>query len=729
MLTSTEMTAVIHELSGKRAQAHIAALSVFDRNPGTLEFRAALEYVKTEFEKAGLRSVRVERFPSRKGRHVLTWPLRDVWQPISAELRLLKPAKNAALLASYPDEAISLSALSAGTPKGGRNYRLVFVGRGESPSDYAGKRVRGNIALLEGAGPLGCLIATARYGAAGVIRYSTAADSLDFPDIAGRDRIVADPRSRVRAFGFSLPRRAFESLKALVMKEADEGRHVEVYARVDTQTGPGTMDVLSGIVPGRGLGSDGEFLFVAHLCHPRPSANDNASGVALCIEMARAMTALIARKKLAPPRANIRFLVCAEWAGSIPWVARHLSQAKRLLGAVSLDMVGEDQAKCGSTLNVHASHSSSPSYLADLICMALADAKQCGGAAFSGFKFAHAPYVGATDNVPFAADPVRIPNAGLVQWPDHFYHSTDDTVDKTSPMSLQVTGVASVATCSAVTNPAIAGTCRLITALGNRVRERLRKAIEAQADALAAGPKQGTRPLSGGRALTAARTSLWTALQTVQHHKTVALDTLQSLFQLAGRLQTPADRQVALSLLHREVARTEEIGFARDLDTAARLGLAAAGTPTSQIFPTATRKPPKSPSATRRLLAPLHPRLDRLCRRAASIVPAWSSRFPQGGPLNKYCLMENLSGARFREFLRLSKSTPSLWIGDEPIYWIDRRRTLLDIWRILCAEGVPSLDKLTVAFRTPAPSELKGIFKYFEILQAVGYLQLRRSRK
>jgi len=64
-----------------------------------------------------------------------------------------------------------------------------------------------------------------------------------------------------------------------------------------------------------------EVLVVAHLCHPQPSANDNASGAAAALEAARVLQTLIAGGHLPPPRRSIRFLWLPEFTGSQAYLA------------------------------------------------------------------------------------------------------------------------------------------------------------------------------------------------------------------------------------------------------------------------------------------------------------------------------------------------------------------------------------------------------------------------
>src|SRR5205823_5288962 len=99
---------------------------------------------------------------------------------------------------------------------------------------------------------------------------------------------------------------------------------------------------LAGTLPG-------EVLVTAHLCHPRPGANDNASGAAAALEVARVLAELDREGRLPQPRRTIRWLWMPEFTGTYAWIARDPAVAARTLAAVNLDMVGERQDDCGST--------------------------------------------------------------------------------------------------------------------------------------------------------------------------------------------------------------------------------------------------------------------------------------------------------------------------------------------------------------------------------------------
>jgi hypothetical protein len=132
-------------------------------------------------------------------------------------------------------------------------------------------------------------------GAAGIIssRSVPSWDQLnrlpgDFPDQVGWNRVGRRPDgSWPSTFAFSITSRRAAELRALLA----QGR-VKVRAIVDTETMPGSLEVVSGVIRGT-THPEEEIVVTAHLDHYKPGANDNASGSAIILEIARTLRALI----------------------------------------------------------------------------------------------------------------------------------------------------------------------------------------------------------------------------------------------------------------------------------------------------------------------------------------------------------------------------------------------------------------------------------------------------
>ena len=75
-----------------------------------------------------------------------------------------------------------------------------------------------------------------------------------------------------------------------------------------------------------------EVLMTAHLCHPRSSVNDNASGAASAIEAMGVLQSLIDEGVLEKPRRTIRLLLIPEFTGTYAYLEERPEGAFRNRG-------------------------------------------------------------------------------------------------------------------------------------------------------------------------------------------------------------------------------------------------------------------------------------------------------------------------------------------------------------------------------------------------------------
>lgn len=205
------------------------------------------------------------------------------------------------------------------------------------------------------------------------------------------------------------------------------------------------MEVVTGVLPGSDL-SDQEVLVVAHLCHPRPGANDNASGCGLGMEIARAISTLVGSGALSRPRRSIRFLFVPEMYGTVSYIDAHPEWPKSVVAGINLDMVGEDQASTGSCFIVTSTPWSCPSAVNDIAeyyTRRFFD-KKIGFDPASPVpirRYRISGYAGGSDHYILVDPTVGIPTVFLGHWPDRFYHSNMDSIDKTDPEEFRLVGL------------------------------------------------------------------------------------------------------------------------------------------------------------------------------------------------------------------------------------------------------------------------------------------------
>jgi aminopeptidase YwaD len=212
-------------------------------------------------------------------------------------------------------------------------------------------------------------------------------------------------------------------MPALTAPSGLAGRLEGSEARVgvdSTLGGPARMPVVEAVLPGRGGGP--RVAVVAHLCHPRPGANDNASGSAALVEAALALAEAVDQGRLRPPRGDIVFLLVPEYTGSVYALERGL----RADYAINLDMVGVEPGGGDGPLRLVPPPPPLPLEPAAALYYALR-LRGAGGWVLAG------PESGSDHD---AFNSYGIPAAMLNQWPDTYYHSDRDDADRISPQRL-----------------------------------------------------------------------------------------------------------------------------------------------------------------------------------------------------------------------------------------------------------------------------------------------------
>jgi hypothetical protein len=439
------------ELSGNDAKSYVAQITRFHRIQGSTMFHDAAEYVKNELTKLGLNDAVIEQFPADGKTKYWTYTSPVGWTVKSAELHLVEPEQK--LIARYKDIPQCLHTFSNATPKEGVTAELIDVGSGTKPADYQGKNVKGKIVLATGRATPVHKQAVYKRGAAGVITdtitYETPGvrESLDIPDAHAYQGIwpTAEEKDKV-TWGFSLSKRQGTELRAFLNK----GKTVKLKAKIDAKLFNGKEDVITATIPGKQKPNEEVFL-VAHLCHPKPSANDNASGAGLLLEIARTIQTLIETGKIKRPARTIRFFWVPETMGTVAYLSAHEDIRKKLVAGINLDMVGQNQELCKSTLNLDRAPESLPSYLNDYVFHLIEEStkifdRQTTFGSSSTFRYRTTAFSGGSDHAEFTSPPINVPCIMLLQWPDLYYHTSMDTMDKVSEDTLARVGwIATVA--------------------------------------------------------------------------------------------------------------------------------------------------------------------------------------------------------------------------------------------------------------------------------------------
>jgi aminopeptidase YwaD len=322
--------AIQKHVDGAYVHGAVRALGKFHRVQGSPGFRAAAEWLVRELTGGGIDDARVEHLPADGTTHYAHFPSYLGWNPAEGRLEELAPSRG--VLADFAREPLALADYSQDADV---TAELVDVGPGTSAAAYQGKDVRGKIVLADGALAAVHRLAVEERGAAGIVsdfpNQRTAWSGLD-PDLVRWGHL--SPYQTANRFAFMISPRTSAALR----KELARGQ-VRLAAPVRGKMVPASFDVVSATIPGSDA-SAGEIILTAHLCHELAGANDNASGSAALLGVARALRAAIADGSLPAPRRTIRLLWLPEISGSQAWLVSHPDLAKKLRAGIHLDMVG-----------------------------------------------------------------------------------------------------------------------------------------------------------------------------------------------------------------------------------------------------------------------------------------------------------------------------------------------------------------------------------------------------
>ncbi|MHB8946008.1 MAG: DUF4910 domain-containing protein [Bacillota bacterium] len=444
---------VSNELSGRRALDYVAEISAFHRIQASPGYRAAAHHALEAFKAARLEA-EILSYPANLKTSYWSCKMFQEWDVEEAELFLVDEKGRRHRLCSFAEDAISLIQRSAPTSPEGVETELVVVDRADELDSYKGVDVRGKVVLVTGDVNRARELAVERFGAIGLLTDSIREvkpirTRMDIPDALQYTSFWWTGRPGEKCFGFVLSPKQGESLRKQAASSGAKGRSkapqpLRVFARVKSRLYDGHIENVSAAIPGE---TREEVLVVAHLCHPRPSANDNASGSGVVLEVARTLQALVSSGSLPQPRRGIRFLLVPEMTGTYAYLATREKDRADLVAAVNLDMVGENQERCKGPLQVERPPQAIPSYTADLLARIMADVARdgrnlAGTSSYPMFKYVVTAFSGGSDHYILSDPSVGIPCPMLIQWPDLFYHTNEDTIDKVDPEMLRRVGLA-----------------------------------------------------------------------------------------------------------------------------------------------------------------------------------------------------------------------------------------------------------------------------------------------
>jgi aminopeptidase YwaD len=445
LLDRAVLKALDEELSGTAAKDHVSRLAQWHRVPASPGFHDAIGYVMGRAQAFGLSDVHVETFPGDGTTYFGTlhgnrgWRLDGGWlDEVTPQPRRITSVDDVGLAVADNSESADVTA------------ELVDVGGGAQPGDYDGKEVRGRLVLCD-ATPSAChRQAVEQRGAAGLVSYAANQVSAwwrDDQDLVRWGHL--DARGRHNTFAIMISVREARALQ----QRLGRGDRITVHAVVRARNGDTIpYETLVATLPGTDLAA-GEIVFSCHLDHEKPGANDNASGCAAILEIARTLKTLVDARRIPPPVRTIRFVWPSEMTGTIAYLVKHPEIASRIRAAVHLDMVGGDPFVTKSILHVTRSPWSMATvtddveevfgrYVIDGASRAAADgemthAVRSPGGSKDAFWADITPYESGSDHWIYQEGGFGIPAIYLRDHPDVYIHTTGDRPDNIEPTKIK----------------------------------------------------------------------------------------------------------------------------------------------------------------------------------------------------------------------------------------------------------------------------------------------------
>ncbi len=323
------------ETSGQQALSYVRMIWEQDRWSNFGSYARTARNIEDTFKQIGLADVQRIETPA-DGRHrVGDWVMPMAWECADGHLRITSPDVSEPVLVRRFDTPNCVGMWSGPTPSDGFEGELIFLDKGtpdeieSHPADFNNRWVVTPGQARE------VKMAVTRAGGIGVITcWSRNPDRTDvvpwvngWSDRPGGWMFTATDTPLPC---FSISRQMHRRLKDL----RDRHGSVRVCGRVDAHHHSGHLDYVTARIVGRDE-PEKEVLVLGHLYEQ--GANDNASGCATIIEMARTFHRLIESGRLPRPRRSIRFLLMAECYGSLAYAQDHRDRIANTIVASCID--------------------------------------------------------------------------------------------------------------------------------------------------------------------------------------------------------------------------------------------------------------------------------------------------------------------------------------------------------------------------------------------------------
>ncbi len=553
------------EISGDAAFETIRAFTQYHRPTNSPGFTATAEFVYQKALEFGLEDVLKLKQPLDYA----------AWNATEGEIWITSPVLMK--LADLTDVQVMLADNSRSVAV---ETELVDVGEGTNASDYAAKDVRGKVVFATGSPGAVIQQAVFNHGALGIVTTALRSTSrpVDYPDQIPWQRLPAAAPPGVTAetwFGFVLSARRGGELQALLAGRslpaevaftgADPSGPVRVKVLIESTFDASDME--TEFIEARINGTDPSLpglVFTGHIQEEKFSANDDASGCASVLEIARALKHLIDTGMIERPKRTLRFWLSTEIRGPYWYFQTHPEARRDFIVNLHQDMVGAKQTEGSRVQHIIRSPHHNASYLPDVV-QSLAELVIRGNSGYlaalqvgspypfskpifshlgtrDGYRAEIVPNFNNSDQMVFNDAIIGIPSMGFINWPDDYIHSSLDDLWQVDPTQLKRNAFIIAAAAIYLANAGTAEVPTLIAEVEGRGAERFGKDLRvAMAHLAGSAPEQQEEAYKRGRyIIEAAVLREQRALETIRDFSGTDPQSNQAITDADGRVSNLA---------------------------------------------------------------------------------------------------------------------------------------------------------------------------------------------